>query len=421
MIINWSTSDLERVFAGLGRALKITGNKKYYEYRRNLLPYALWVQQNLDYDELAELTKTYIDYIDEVEAGQESVLTKYKPPFKPPVKPDRWWKSITKSNLTTQVMNIDPDLYHGWQDRPIKEYAEEMTNPQSHTTQRYIAFYNKMWKDIGPLNLLFWVRYYGIQDLWDELPWQLRMRLRAHNVRIVYNFPKWELGFKDFRHVYEWHLPVRDTDVPTVRTTLEFWRSFFRVYKKNISHQKAVYRDYKKGIDAYNSFNPEVGLFLKSGLEDVHKALQIIEFVRGSQPVVNLSQSRKSTLPSEFPDFHTFTQLAKNLGFNPDLGIFLIHICSKCEGAGGQEISEKIRVCSACQGLGVDIDGQGSGGIPKLYYPSGEVTSSKKKAAVIRAMGTLFSKEHSSRLLKGLLEDIEDALQRLNAITPNYK
>ena len=128
MIINWSTSDLERVFAGLGRALKITGNKKYYEYRRNLLPYALWVQQNLDYDELAELTKTYIDYIDEVEAGQESVLTKYKPPFKPPVKPDRWWKSITKSNLTTQVMNIDPDLYHGWQDRPIKEYAEEMHN-----------------------------------------------------------------------------------------------------------------------------------------------------------------------------------------------------------------------------------------------------------------------------------------------------
>ena len=99
-------------------------------------------------------------------------------------------------------MNIDPDLYHGWQDRPIKEYTEEMTNPQSHTTQRYIAFYNKMWKDIGPLNLLFWVRdeggygYYGIQDLWDELPWQLRMRLRAHNVRIVYNFPKWSWDLK---------------------------------------------------------------------------------------------------------------------------------------------------------------------------------------------------------------------------------
>ena len=369
------------------------------------------------------------------------------------MKPDRWWKSITKSNLTTQVMNIDPDLYHGWQDRPIKEYAEEMHNPKSHNTQRYIAFYNKMWKDIGPLNLLFWVRneggyrYYGMEDLWDELPWQLRMRLRATNVRIVskessYHNKDREWGFRDFKNVYQIFIkgmsnphtserPNRllhlqgsgqgDKGAPGFGPTLDFWRSFFRVYKKNISQQHSIYRDYKKGIDAYNSFNPEVGLFLKSGLEDVSKALQIIEFVRGSQPVVNLSESRKSTLPSEVPDFHTFTQLAKNLGFNPDLGIFLIHICSKCEGAGGQEISEKIRVCSACQGLGVDIDGQGSRGIPKLYYPSGEVTSHKKRTAVIRAMGTLFSKEHSSRLLKGLLEDIEDALQRLNAITPNYK
>ena len=82
MIINWSTSDLERVFAGLGRALKITGNKKYYEYRRNLLPYALWVQQNLDYDDLAELTETYIDYIDEVSAGEQLILAKYKQPAK---------------------------------------------------------------------------------------------------------------------------------------------------------------------------------------------------------------------------------------------------------------------------------------------------------------------------------------------------
>ncbi|HIK67384.1 MAG TPA: hypothetical protein EYF95_05390, partial [Flavobacteriales bacterium] len=384
MIINWSISDLERVFAGLGRALKITGNKKYYEYRRNLLPYALWVQQNLDYDELAELTKTYIDYIDEVEAGQESVLTKYKPPFKPPFNPDRWWKSITKSNLTTILMNMDPDLYRDWKGRPIKEYVEDMKN-QSTSTQKYIAFYNKMWQDIGPLNLLFWMQHQGgnwqyrSEELWDGLPWQLRMRLRAHNVRIVWKASDTgEWGFKDFKNVYlDNHLPGSSEGLPSFSTTLDFWRSFFDLYSNYISQQHSIYRDYKKGIDAYNSFNPEVGLFLKSGLEDVGKALQIIEFVRGSQPVVNLlggiSESRKSTLPSEVPDFHTFTQLAKNLGFNPDLGIFLIHICSKCEGAGGQEISGKpigfgIRVCSACQGLGVDIDGQGSGGIPKLYY-----------------------------------------------------
>lgn len=436
MIINWSTSDLERVFAGLSRTLKMTGNKKYYEYRRNLLPYAIWVQQNLDYDELAELTKTYIDYIDQVEEGQEYVKNNSKP-----VNPKRWWKSITKSNLTTILMGIEPDIYYSWNDRPIKDYVDEIENPSGRKeAQRHIAFYQSMWEKIGPLNLLFWSNEYtpsysSGRSLWKSLPWQLRMKIRAANIRIVlkesgyYGGGPDRPGFKDFKSVYhsltggrayteQWR---SDMNIPSFDTVKKFWSAFFNVYMNQIKITESRYHKNKSIYYAYNSFNSEVKLYLETGLVDIDKALQIVNFVRGSQPVVNLSQSRKSTLPSEALDFHTFTQLATNLGFDPELPTFLIHLCSKCDGAGGKVISDKIRVCSTCKGLGVDIEGEGSGGIPKLYYPAGEVTSQKKKTAVINAMGTLFSKEHSSRLLKGLLEDIEDALQRLNAITPNYK
>ena len=69
MIINW-IDGLDRCFAGIQKSLtsvrNLKGERKYYEYRRTVLPYAVWISENLNYGDLVELTADYNDYIYEV-------------------------------------------------------------------------------------------------------------------------------------------------------------------------------------------------------------------------------------------------------------------------------------------------------------------------------------------------------------------
>ena len=73
--------------------------------------------------------------------------------------------------------------------------------------------------------------------------------------------------------------------------------------------------------------------------------------------------------------------------------------------------------------MGVDIAGRGSRGITKLYYPLAEVSSHNKIVDMRRSVGSLLRSNDNqhSRNLNYLQQQIEEALELLESLTPNYK
>jgi len=187
MIINWSSQDLERIFSGLSRIRKQTASKSYLEYRRNLLPYAIWVQNNLPLKKLENLITTYTHYIEEVEQGAEHSKTQGKP-LKPPI----WWKELrqqsNREDLVSILRTMPERHYSSWSLKPIKAYVEGMRNLNSYPSSN--IFYNAIWQEIGPLTLLFWAQdkdwgyHTYTKKLWKTLPWRIRFKIMAVNLRL---------------------------------------------------------------------------------------------------------------------------------------------------------------------------------------------------------------------------------------------
>lgn len=476
IIINWSSVDLERVFAGLTRSQKVTGNKRYYEYRRNLLPYMIWIQDNLDYDALKELTSDYSKYIKEVKLGTDFVQSNEKL-IKPPKK---WWKELTAAKgkqgfmqLIDQIPKKDDSM--GSQ-RIFDKFINGVNSPPlvamlhpDRFSEPAIDFLIFMWDELGPLNLLYWVKHNmpswgynahrrNITNMWPSTrirstnyptpPWTTRIKIAAlqnpHSMQKRKD--KLEEKFIEGYSLHDWiadgspsppHsslgssyndlIMYRRASLPTYPEVLGFWTQFFSKYYQGVEDRNKYYEKWSTIMNAYNSFNPEVSKYLENGLVDIDKAFQIIDSVRMTQPEVSRIGSgdlnrRKSVLPKEY-DFHKFIKLTKELGFNPELPTLAIELCSKCDGAGGSDSDAKIRVCSTCKGLGVDIAGRGSRGITKLYYPSAEVSSHNKIVDMRRSVGSLLRSNDNqhSRNLNYLQQQIEEALELLESLTPNYK
>ena len=190
IIINWSSVDLERVFAGLTRSQKVTGNKRYYEYRRNLLPYMIWIQDNLDYDALKELTSDYSKYIKEVKLGTDFVQSNEKL-IKPPKK---WWKELTAAKGKQGFMQLIDQIPKKDDSMGSQRIFDKFINEPE------IDFLVFMWDELGPLNLLYWVKHNmpswgynahrrNITNMWPSTrirstnyptpPWTTRIKIAA--------------------------------------------------------------------------------------------------------------------------------------------------------------------------------------------------------------------------------------------------
>ena len=439
MIINWSSQDLERIFSGLSRIRKQTASKSYLEYRRNLLPYAIWVQNNLPLKKLENLTTTYTHYIEEVEQGAD-----YHKLHGKPVKPNPWWKILRQQKITPILMTMPESYYGSWSLKPIKNYVEEVK--ASQRTNRAVGFYEAMWQKIGPLTLLFWAQdkdwgyHTYTKKLWKTLPWRFRVKIMAGNVRLervestLWN-KDYEWQFKDFRSVYdkfvkqggdrwqEYNPGQGVPPIPSFSETRDFFRAFFEAYQNQIHTEQREYEENQKNYNAFKSFTPEVRMFLLEGLIDLDKALQIGQAIRESQPEIQFD-SRKSSLPQGW-DFQKFNKLAKELGFDPELPTFDLIVCPTCNGEGGNTTG-KIRVCSKCSGLGLldvkqKLDPEYV--IPKLYYPSQEVSSGKKRRDLAQRLGTLLNQgnQMEARKVAHLRKEIAEGITILSSLTPNYK
>ena len=330
-----------------------------------------------------------------------------------------------------------------------------------------IDFLVFMWDELGPLNLLNWVKHNipswgyfahrrNITNMWPSTrirstnyptpPWTTRIKIAAlqnpyamqkKKDKLVekfiegYSLHDWIAdgapSHSSSKSSYDDFIMYRRARLPTYPEVLGFWTQFFSEYYQGVEDRNKYYEKWSTIMNAYNSFNPEVSKYLENGLVDIDKAFQIIDSVRMTQPEVSRLGSgdlnrRKSVLPKEY-DFHKFIKLTKELGFNPELPTLAIELCSKCDGAGGYDSDAKIRVCSTCKGLGVDIAGRGSRGITKLYYPSAEVSSHNKIVDMRRSVGSLLRSNDNqhSRNLNYLQQQIEEALELLESLTPNYK
>jgi len=452
MIINWSSQDLERIFSGLTRIRKQTKSKNYYEYRRNIFPYLIWVQNNLNFRELRTLTTEYLEYLEDVEIGAELKVK--------PVKPRGWWKALQETNLPSLVNSFHPDAYYGWHYKEVREYAEGLKSEGNKPeTPRW--FYGLMWDKIGPLNLLFWAQDkawgYGnhptqnAKKLWRKLPRRIRFRIMAKNIRLersesLYSKNRsqtdgwwnkdYEWQFKDFQSVYQKF--VKDsgwTDedgseeywLPGWRKTQEFFQALFSLLFEGITATEKEYEVNKKKYAAYKSFTPEVRTFLLKGLIDLDKAFTIMELLRASQPLVDL-HGRKSSLPTGW-DFNKFTTMAEELGFDPELPTFDTIICPSCEGKGYRW--KKSRVCSKCRGLGLMINkdyvlDDSEIQVPKLFYPSHEVSSDRRRQQLRHGLGTLlnepgYAEKKRQDEVAYLKKEIEAGVKLIHSLTPNYK
>jgi len=467
MIINWSSVDLERVFAGLTRSRKVSGNKRYYEYRRNLFPYMIWIRENLDYDNLKELTNDYVDYIKDVKLGTEYIQMHGKL-SKPPKK---WWKELTAAKdeqglikLIYEIPNKQRylDGRSGSNDYNIfKKFFESNMN---ETERDFLMF---MWNKLGPINILYWVQNSmprwsynnhrrNISNMWPSSdmrytnyptpPWITRIKIAAQNMRV----PDFQTKVKELEDKFiegysldDW---IKDGSpapgegwsyndlnkhrislLPDYTEVLAFWTQFFSTYYQGFNERTEIYEKWSKIMNAYNSFNPEISRYLSNGLTDLDKAFQIIDSVRSTQPEASRLHTdelnrRKSILPTEY-DFNKFIRLTKQLGFNPELPTLAIELCIKCDGAGGSGSDAKIRVCSTCKGLGVSTAGRWYGEIPKLYYPSSEVSSYTKIEYIKQDIGSLLRSNDNqhSKSLNYLQQQIAEGLELLESLTPNYK
>jgi len=448
MIINWSSQYLERIFSGLSRIRKQTASKSYLEYRRNLLPYAIWVQNNLPLKKLENLITTYTHYIEEVEQGAEHSKTQGKP-LKPPI----WWKELrqqsNREDLVSILRTMPERYYSSWSLKPIKAYVEGMRNLNSYPSSN--IFYNAIWQEIGPLTLLFWAQdkdwgyHTYTKKLWKTLPWRIRFKIMAVNLRLErVESTLWdkdyEWQYKDFQSVYDkfvkkFHGSNPHPGIPSFAETRDFFRGFFQAYQNQMHTEQRQYEENQKDYNAYRSFTPEVRMFLLEGLIDLDKALQIGQAIRESQPEIQFD-SRKSSLPQGW-DFTKFNKLAKELGFDPELPTFDLIVCPTCNGEGGTttgkpnvsnptKAQDTIRVCSKCSGIGLldvnqELDPEYV--IPKLYYPSQEVSSGKKRRDLAQRLGTLLNQGHKmeARKVAHLRKEIAEGITILSSLTPNYK
>jgi hypothetical protein len=107
------------------------------------------------------------------------------------------------------------------------------------------------------------------------------------------------------------------------------------------------------------------------------------------------------------------------------LPTFDLIVCPTCNGEGGNTTG-KIRVCSKCSGLGLldvkqKLDPEYV--IPKLYYPSQEVSSGKKRRDLAQRLGTLLNQGNKMEAQKvaHLRKEIAEGITILSSLTPNYK
>ena len=414
MIINW-IDGLDRCFAGLQKSLtsirSLKGERKYYEYRRTVLPYAIWISENLNYGDLVDLTNDYNDYIYECLAGsspEANYARLRKSLFNQSV------STILSTDLATQLhaaatiqshpnmQKVDSPKYdnptHGryrrWKGLPEQNQLSTM-DPSDRTDYAHaLRAYHLLTRKLGSAGLLYllfketsdyWQR--GLKELWKSLPYSTRFwaKLKVNRLHGIQDI--WQNNYygsygtnKMIDRLLEesgWEV-TSDLDFRTdsVRRILESYYEGLWNYHNTVRN---TLEEYDKSRKIYETLTPETIIFIRRGLEQIRDAYEVLSLVGRINPATDFrSGNRLGKIPTDL-EYIDFEKTMKDLGFEPDLPTFEIEHCNKCNGKGGSSN----RICKTCQGWGVlGLPHSVKTSIPKMMYSSQDVSSSKKQHAI---------------------------------------
>lgn len=427
LIINW-IEGLDRCFAGLQKSLtsirSLKGDRKYYEYRRTVLPYAVWISENLNYGDLVELTTDYNDYIYECLAGSS-----------PEANYSRLRNSLFNQSVST-ILSADlaiqlqaaadiqshPNMqkvdsphyvdqtgrYRQWKGLPMQTQLSTM-DPKDRTAYAHaLRAYYLLTRKIGSVGLLYLLfketSYYsrGIKELWKRLPRSTRLWNRMKVNRLYGVKDIWQQNYygsygvnKMIDRLLEesgWEV-TSDLDFRTddVRRILE---SYYEGLWKYHNVVRNTLEEYDKSRKIYETLTPENIIFIRRGLEQLGDAFEVLRIVVGINPTTDFrSGNRLGKIPTDL-DYIDFEKTMKDLGFEPELPTFEIEHCNKCNGKGGSSN----RICKTCQGWGVlGLPSSVKTSIPKMMYSTQDVSSSKKQEALERGYNYIYGELNFGR------------------------
>ncbi len=428
MIINW-IDGLDRCFAGLQKSLtsirSLKGERKYYEYRRTVLPYAIWISENLNYGDLVDLTNDYNDYIYECVAGsspEANYARLRKSLFNQSV------STILSTDLATQLhaaatiqshpnmQKVDSPKYdnptHGryrrWKGLPEQNQLSTM-DPSDRTNYAHaLRAYYLLTRKLGSAGLLYLLfketSYYsrGMKKLWKSLPYSTRFWTKMKVNRLFGIQDIWQQKYygsygtnKMIDRLLEesgWEV-TSDLDFRTddVRRILESYYEGLWDYHNTVRN---TLEEYDKSRKIYETLTPETIIFIRRGLEQIRDAYEVLSLVGRINPATDFrSGNRLGKIPTDL-EYIDFEKTMKDLGFEPDLPTFEIEHCNKCNGKGGSSN----RICKTCQGWGVlGLPSSVKTSIPKMMYSSQDVSSHKKQAALEQGYNYIYGRLNSGR------------------------